>query len=154
MLHEGGAAAMLYELQRREGIEEFDPRVFPDTPFLVRQKELSREPQEQWLADALDLGTWFERPHVKKTNVKENYEQWMRAHNQRHVKGWSEIGRYLCTVFGLGIAKKISEKTIGGRRRQVPVYVFPPLVEAREKFNHGPQKPAGNLPVVLKKTRS
>jgi hypothetical protein len=132
MKDEGGAEAMMHDLAKRD-LSKFDPRVFPDTPFLARQKELSRKPEEQWLWDVVDTQPWFDRDRVRKTTVNDHHESWMKGRKFRHVMNESELGRMLVQMFGLGIVRKLPVVEGGAR---VPVYCFPPRDEARRILRH------------------
>lgn len=142
MLREGGAEAMMHELQHRD-ISTFDPRVFPETPFLARQKELSRQPHEQWWTDKLERGgSWFEQPPPK-SQVFQDWVDYANRHHFRYVaKDW-QIAQFLIGIYGRGIATH-RERRLG---RQVAVFVFPPLEDARRIWNEGPQKRTGKLRV-------
>src|SRR5262249_11733681 len=77
MMHEGGAAAMMSDLLRRD-IRAFAPRVFPDTPFLAQQKALSRRAHEQWLAAKLgdDGCSWFDDDAPRSPSKKDVYRNY------------------------------------------------------------------------------
>jgi hypothetical protein len=147
MKTEGGAEAMMHDL-RQVDLADFDPKVFPATPFLTRQKELSRQSHEKWWADVLDSGgPWFERA-APKPDVYTHYETWIKAHPDRHVLSREEIGRYLCTIYGLGISRRI-RFVRGGP--QISVYTFPELAEARRLWAE--HVPSVGRKIRLKKAR-
>jgi hypothetical protein len=133
MKHEGGAEAMMFDLRHMD-LAGFDPRVFPDTPFLARQKELSRQPHEQWLADKLaDDGCWWFADEDKRPTKKQVYEDYRseasRYNRRSPLLTVEQIGRFLSGVFGLGVGTRKHRMADG---TQVRVYAFPPLAEARE----------------------
>ena len=154
MMRDGGAAAMLYDLRRRD-IADFDPRIFPDTPFLARQKELSREPHELWLADKLASGTWwFTSPDKRpsKTAVYTDYCMEAPKYNRRTpLKTSAEFGRFLSEVFGVGVGTHRQGRDGG---KQVAVYWFPPLAEARDMWERYSGNSGGKMRIRLLKTRS
>lgn len=147
MLHDGGAEAMMHDLQHRN-LSAFDPRIFPETPFLARQKELSRQPHEQWWADKLERGgEWFEQPPAK-GHVFQDWVDYANRHRFRHVmKDW-QIAQFLIGLYGPGIATH-RERRNG---KQITVYVFPPLAEARGIFQNGLPKRTAKL--TIRKSRT
>ena len=76
-------------------------------------------------------GLRHEKPQVEKRRVMEDYRQWMRDHHQRFVQTDAYIGKYLSEVFGQSISRKVRLVSGGAR---IPVYTFPPLAEAQERF--------------------
>jgi hypothetical protein len=152
MMREGGAAAMMYDLQRRD-IAGFDPRIFPDTPFLARQKELSREPHEQWLADKLaDGGWWFTNPekHPSRRLVYSDYCADAPKYNRRTpLLTTAQVGRFLSEVFGAGVAHRQGRE----HGKQIGVYCFPSLTQARAMWERYSGNSGGKLRVRLSKTR-
>jgi hypothetical protein len=149
MKTEGGAEAMLHELLKRD-IGDFDPRVIPDSPFLDVQKELSREPHEQWWAQKLeDGGRWFTDPYVEKTKVQADFSSWLKDRGYRqHGNPASLLGLYLCGLYGQSIGGK-ARPTTGSD--PVPVYYFPNLQEAREVFAMQPVKTLRKIRVTLRR---
>jgi len=59
---EGGLAAMLYDLLRRN-IKGFDPRRIPVTAALQEQRRHSLDTVHRWLIDVLDRGFWYRSRH-------------------------------------------------------------------------------------------
>ena len=157
MEDQGGDAAMMYDLLHEVRLDAFDTKVIPDSPFLARQKEFSREIHERWLADRLDRGAgWFSdnlRNRPSRGTVYADYEAFAHAQHSRDPLMLSaQLGRFLADVFGPGVGQHRSRDEPGGKQQWV--YLFPRHADALEAWRHYCGETTGRLRIRRRKADS
>jgi hypothetical protein len=137
-MENGGLAAMLFDLQRRD-ISGVDLRRPPNTAGLLEQKVRSLSPADRWLFGRLSEGQllpgapWGDGTADKRT-LHAIYADELRATGVRRAMTPSEFGAHLKRVFG-GELRDWRPSTRGIKAQGRPrAYVFPPLDEARAIF--------------------
>lgn len=131
MDHEGGTAAMLYDLLHMD-LSDFNPMEFPNTPFLQEQKEHSRSPHEQWhqeeLAEA-HSGAWVAYMQDKK-RVHVRYTEWMKLHQLGRPLTIERLSKYFVGLYGRSVVGRLRQSGL-----QKKVYLFPSLSRSRSRFD-------------------
>jgi hypothetical protein len=120
----GGAAAMLWDLQRMD-LGDWHPRTIPQTQALVEQKMMSLTGLEQWWVDLLNTGVL---PQPDKKNQRRVASKALLESARNH----SPRNKYITeTELGLFVKQMGCEHHSNGANWG---WIFPPLTEARENW--------------------
>jgi hypothetical protein len=145
-LRDGGASAMLYELQHRD-LSGFNVRDVPATAALLDQKTQTFRGMEAWWYDILVQGIfpaaglqilgpdeyqdWTQPVSARRDELYANYVEFSRSQKEFRPKIKAEFGKMLRTLVpGLG-EKRPREQGIERSR----LYTFPALHECRRAFD-------------------
>jgi hypothetical protein len=122
-IENGGAAAMLYDLQRRMDLGKWHPRQVYETPELVEQKQHSLPPLDKWYVNFLQTGQ-LPRGFGPGRNIALSRELLDSA------RAFDPLIRYVAneTSVGLFLRKQGCTKWSSGALRG---WTFRPLAEAR-----------------------
>ena len=150
-LNNGGVEAMLHDLLHYDLRGRKLSKV-PDTPWIYEQIFESLKPHQRWLYDlVMEEHPWFSDPSrlpPSKPEVYQHYCDRAKKYTGRSpLLGDSALGKLLRTVFGAGVGAHRPRRD----GKQVPVYVFPPLAEAREKVLRHLGLSRGKITIRLRK---
>lgn len=134
LFHEGGLAALLYDLLERK--IKGNLRVIPETDALFEQKEYSADPFEKWWISELVNGDFFNDNFIEKPDVYDKYLEDMKAMGVRRERlaenaFWRHVKRFLPTGFPRSKRRNPNSGDKFGRKRAV---LFPTLEESRKFF--------------------
>lgn len=138
----GGREAMLYDLQHRD-LSRFNPRHVPRTDALREQIDRSREPHETWWKERLTEampGTWQER-QVKK-ELYRAYAEWMDQMRATRRLPPELLSKYFVRLYGKDV---VAPHRVRVAHHQQWAYTFPPLTEARARFDPHEEWPEPTL---------
>lgn len=157
-LREGGHANLLHFLMHVD-IKDFDPRNYPQTEELQRQKIMSLPPHIEWWLNCLQDGKvhpkydgWQE--NMPKDDVFESYSGYMSKLRVNHQLNKTNLLKHLREVLpGLQVGQREVERIVTTnmdgpewlpvkRKERLSCYLLPSLERCRQQFEdrHGPQE--------------